>query len=448
MTKARMTKPDVVLENVVILEATFPEVPMSIDKAQLVDGDADPFFVTLPIGSVGAKSRNGRVYTRGAVDNIVEAIQQRRVGGIKGHLRDEDRAHKFDLPSLIWVGSMLSSDGTLYGKAYVPRYAEDVREYLRIAQVSNAPVGTSIYGTGTVDEMGNVTALNVESIDLAHPSRVGIPHTAAVPKITQEMMHGDTMKTDVHSKLSGMIDAYLANNGDETRDGVITRIASSSNVDVSTIAKMLSGESMPTDDVLQAFASVLGENTTLTPPVGASRGKRKSMPATEERVTQEMTDQNNVGVATPHPQKAEDFAVVAELRDELQSARRDSKVLAEIRRRLGEPEDVIGAIQALQFRVDDLKKENGELLQETIEAMVTRGVKVPTMRKLIIEMVKRTNPVTRADIEFALAKTLRESYIKEMMQEGVEEVMGETHTRPVATPSASSDDETRIHIPV
>lgn len=175
-------------EQVHALRGPYPAVPPAppIDLAALTAGDADPLFVTLPVAQVGAVSQNGRRYDRAAVEAIVRAIQAGGVDGIKGHLRDDERGHRYDLPSLYWVGATLDEDGIAWAKAYIPPREADLREHVRLAKASNAPLGTSLYGTANLAPDGTVRDLRLESIDLAHPARVGVPEAVALPHITRE----------------------------------------------------------------------------------------------------------------------------------------------------------------------------------------------------------------------------------------------------------------------
>lgn len=169
-----------------------PKVPLApgIDYEALVALDTkagdDPVFVTLPIGEVNIVSGNGRKYPVEAIESLVEAINSEKPGGIQGHLRDEDRAYEFELPSLIWVGAVIV-EGIAWGKAYIPRYASAVREYVSNCQAIKAKIATSIYGLAEM--AGNIVKrLFIESIDLAHPARAGVKTAVAVPLVTTEMV--------------------------------------------------------------------------------------------------------------------------------------------------------------------------------------------------------------------------------------------------------------------
>lgn len=177
---------EVIFENVSTLTGTYPEILVSETLlAELGEDDPDPVFITVPVGEVDASSRNGRNYNRAAVQSIVDAINDATIGQ-RGHLRDEERAYKFEVPPLVWVGATLESDGRAWGKAYVMQSAADVREYVKVAKRTGLKIGTSIYGTADIDEEGNVSNLEIESIDLAHPARLGVPQVGATPHVTRE----------------------------------------------------------------------------------------------------------------------------------------------------------------------------------------------------------------------------------------------------------------------
>lgn len=168
------------------LRGAYPKVELSEDVRSQLGEDA--LFVTLPVARVGARSRNGRTYTREAVQSIVDAVNGKRPEGRWGHLRDDERATRYDPPAIRWLAAMLDEDGVAWAKG-VPVTAE-AREHFRIAKIAGAQVGTSVYGMGRL-EGDRVIAFDLETIDLADPNRVGIPDTAAEPIVTTEMADGD-----------------------------------------------------------------------------------------------------------------------------------------------------------------------------------------------------------------------------------------------------------------
>jgi hypothetical protein len=184
-----MARIQIVFDMVSELRGKYPDVPtaVGVDATELVDGDDNPMFLTLPIGQANITSRNGWFYDGAAAEAIRDAVNRERPGGIKGHMRDDERPYRFDIPSLIWVGAMIDETGVVWGKAYIPKTAADVREYARIAKATRSKVGTSIYGTAEVVDDNRIVNLRIEQIDLAHPARVGVMTAAAEPQLTSEM---------------------------------------------------------------------------------------------------------------------------------------------------------------------------------------------------------------------------------------------------------------------
>ena len=165
----------------------YPDVPLAegvdLEALSTASGD-DPFFVTLPLLKVGAKSRNKSTGTwkQAAVERVASEINTKKPEGFPGHIRPEDRPYQYEFGKLRWVGAVVD-EGTLYGKAYVPRYANEAREYFQIAEASGSRVGTSIYGRKGKKGLEDLV---LESIDLGHTERLGYPGAAVVPQITKE----------------------------------------------------------------------------------------------------------------------------------------------------------------------------------------------------------------------------------------------------------------------
>lgn len=177
------------------LRGSFPEIPLPDGMLEQFGDDA--MFVTLPIGKVDARSRNGRTYTREAVQAIVDAVNRNKPEGRWGHLRDEDRPYTYEAPAMRWLVALMDGDGVAWAKG-VPVTAE-AREHFRIAKIAGSRVGTSIYGFGQMDG-DRVVDFELETIDLAAPDRVGIPETASQPLITKEIHDGDDDMTTIELK--------------------------------------------------------------------------------------------------------------------------------------------------------------------------------------------------------------------------------------------------------
>lgn len=165
------------------MRGAYPDIalPGDIDRAALGE---DIFFVTLPIGQAGAKSRNGRRYSRAAVEQMVAQINQQRPEGMWGHVAADEAQTRYDPPAIRWLAAALDGDGIAWGKG-LPLTAE-TREYYRLAKATNARVGTSLVAWAQMDG-SEVTALELVAVDLADPARVGVPVTAARAVISKEM---------------------------------------------------------------------------------------------------------------------------------------------------------------------------------------------------------------------------------------------------------------------
>lgn len=170
----------------------YPQVPFApdVDVDGLTEDDPEPFFVTLPVAKVNAKSKSGWVYGAAANEQLAEQVNQRKPEGRLGHMKPEDRATRYDLPAVRWLGAQVV-DGTTWVKGYVPKNRPDVREHFRLAMRSNAQAALSMYGRGSVNKHNEVVRLDLESIDIADPMRAGLP-VGARPLITANMADDDT----------------------------------------------------------------------------------------------------------------------------------------------------------------------------------------------------------------------------------------------------------------
>jgi len=182
---------------------TPPDVPLiaGVNLAELTAGDADPMFVTLPIAKADVISDNQRYYDAEFVRVLREQIRTKRPGGLRGHLRDDERASAFPLPEAHWVGEALVGD-TLWGKGYVP--SGPFREYVRRLKASGAKLATSLYGTSEFEwlpERGvwrvKPETFELESVDFAPPERAGIRDLAVVPHVTAEMAGQSEEETEM-----------------------------------------------------------------------------------------------------------------------------------------------------------------------------------------------------------------------------------------------------------
>lgn len=166
---------------------TYPDVPLApdIDLEAIRQDDPDPFFVTLPVCRVGAKSVNGLTYGLEANKQIAEQINLKKPEGGLGHIPAAEEAYRYDLPAWRAVGAQVIED-TTWAKFYVPPSRGDVREHMRLAKRTNARAGVSLWGRANINKAGEVITVDVKRVDVADPERTGLP-VANLPIITREM---------------------------------------------------------------------------------------------------------------------------------------------------------------------------------------------------------------------------------------------------------------------
>ena len=169
----------------------FPDIPIApgVDLAELKALDSDPVFVTLAVvPKVGMVSKNGLLYDEALVSSVEQQINQKRPGGIFGHLKDEDRGTAFPLPEGMWLGAKREGD-QLWAKAYIPPGA--AREHIKRLKAVGGQISTSIYGKGSYEAtekagVRRLTNFDLESLDFAPPQRAALGH-GMTPIVTSEM---------------------------------------------------------------------------------------------------------------------------------------------------------------------------------------------------------------------------------------------------------------------
>lgn len=184
------------------LRGSYPNVPIlpDIDYADLIAGDPDPLFVTLPVGKANVVSGNKRFYDAAWLQELERQIVELRPIGLMGHLSDAQRATEFPQESLHWVGAM-AVDNVLWGKAYLAPNGP-AKERLKRYKASGKSIATSIdaLASGTWDESiqayrMDAKTLKLGQIDLAPSDRAGVGALARVPMLTTEM--AETHTTEV-----------------------------------------------------------------------------------------------------------------------------------------------------------------------------------------------------------------------------------------------------------
>lgn len=178
----------------------YPDVPIAegVNLEELKETDATPFFVTLPVvPEVGAISKNGLLYDDALVSSIEKQINDKKPGGIFGHLKDEERSTAFPLPSGMWVGARREGN-TLWAKAYIP--PGEARSYIRQLKAVGGQIATSIYGDSggwekVKDGVKRPKNFKLESLDFAPPERAALG-VGSTPIVTSELEQPNPGKDD------------------------------------------------------------------------------------------------------------------------------------------------------------------------------------------------------------------------------------------------------------
>lgn len=177
------------------LRGAYPNVPIAVDVdyAALIAGDAEPTFLTIPIGKANVKSGNNRYYDEAWLQELYRQTLDLKPVGIMGHLSAKQRETEFPPEAVHWVGAVIEQ-GTLWGKGYVP--PGEARDRIKRYKAQGKSIATSIdmgYAEGTWDEslkayrMDHKT-MRLAQIDIAPTDRAGIPELARVPMFTAEMV--------------------------------------------------------------------------------------------------------------------------------------------------------------------------------------------------------------------------------------------------------------------
>lgn len=175
------------------LRGSYPTVAIAadVDYAALTAGDANPVFLTIPIGKANVTSGNKRHYDDAFVLELERQTLANKPVGLMGHLSEAERATAFPPEAIHWVGAQREGD-TLWGKGYIPPGA--VRERINRYKAQGKSLATSIdaHAEGIWDESlkahrMSAASLRLHQIDIAPADRAGIPDLAAIPILTTEM---------------------------------------------------------------------------------------------------------------------------------------------------------------------------------------------------------------------------------------------------------------------
>lgn len=206
------------------LKGGYPDIALPSDVTE----GKDEVFVVLPVGAFNAESLNGHTYSQSAMTDMLNQINERRPESNWGHLSDKEIGLRYNNPPMRWLAAV-EQDGVIYAKGRA--LTEEARTYYKRAKMDNARVGTSLFAWAELED-DTVVHMDLITIDLADPARVGVPLTAAKPEvITTEMVakSGEEMQEEqirkilelqegdsIETALAAVLEAKKAN---ETRLG-------------------------------------------------------------------------------------------------------------------------------------------------------------------------------------------------------------------------------------
>ena len=371
------------------MRGTPPDVPYApgVNFDELVKGDESPMFVTLKVGAVGAESRNktasgkARWYPAEVENVVVRTVEESKVTGIRGHLRDDERAYAN--PPAVWraVGAKIDESKQTWVKFYVFPTATEVREEIRTAKATNAPIGLSRYATGFVNsETGAVDAESyvLEGFDFVHPARVGILNAAHVPFVTSESEQ-------------------------EADDPEIIE-----NEHLTEATDDITEEEKPMPDGMIAITEAeAARDKAVKEAVNEARTADRKLIG---ELSQSNTELNN---------KLTDYTAVMEL--------------------LGNPQYPHVELQNRLSEIASLERENAQLLEGYIAAETAKKVAIESVRPVVESIVKEAKPATRSAVDTKLSAVLERPEFKELLKNQVKQEMGPNQNPANTEPS---DDTT------
>lgn len=185
------------------------ETYAEVDVPLLTRGDDDPFYIVLPIARVGEVSGNDLYYDESLVDALAE--QLKGLGGIRGHIPDEQRSTAYPISDVHWVGHRRVGE-TLWAKGYIP--PGETREDIRRIKARRGKLSTSIYGSGVPvrDESGHRRLMYpvFEQVDLAPAARAAVNLGGEFEIVSEMQGEKQSMETNsIQTTLAEMDDNAL-----------------------------------------------------------------------------------------------------------------------------------------------------------------------------------------------------------------------------------------------
>lgn len=338
------------------------KLPDDIDMAAIQASGMK--FVTLPIGQVDARSRNGRNYRRKAYEEMVDQVNTKRPEGGWGHIKDENMGTEYAPPAIRWLRAEMDKNGTIWGKG-LP-LTQEANQYFELARATNSRVGTSLHAWVTVEGEDDVTGMELIRLDLADPARVGVPMTAAQPHLSTEMQNqeGDPSRTDGSASTGQSAVEQGGENGSETPN---PQESSTSQVQEITV---------PDASAQERVTELERERRTMSEQLAAAEKQTRQL-------SRELEDAKDV------------YRVLG------------LNPTAEM--------DVVKAARTFKEQYDDMVAENTSLIGDSIASQVKEKVAVESVQPIITKMVIDQKPATRKALTRAIEQVLGDAVVKELI---------------------------------
>lgn len=354
------------------------ELPKDVNLAELnAIYDNDPVFTTLPIGQFEARSRNGRKYRKSAMLSMLNQVNARKPEGMRGHLDDHEMGTRYDDPQIRWLKAQTQSD-IVFGKLIA--LTPESRRYYKVAKATNAVVGTSLFAYATM-EGDEVVDLELITIDMADPARVGVLMTAAKPLVTNEMTD------EVSTLLSEQTETKPEEIMPDTTVGMVT-----------------TGEAELQQQRLKLENAIADRDKSIRdmqPFVDDAKKLRSELKLAEDApLTTAVIEMNNM---------------LAELQTLF-----GVKGYAEIRR----------SAREMKAERDTLAAENAALLGHSMDAIIEQKVKLPTARPIIKTLIEQRRPTTNAALQASVEEVFALPQVTGLLALELQQTMGEAQKPP------------------
>jgi len=182
--------------------SAYPKIALPSD---IVEGSGE-MFITLPVAAFDAESLNGHTYLESSVRDMLNQINDRRPESNWGHIPDHEFSTRYGAPPVRWLAAV-EQGGTIFARGRV--LTDEARTYYARADMDKARVGTSLFAWVEMED-DRVMHMDLITIDLADPARVGVPLTAARAAVNVTEMSKVKQEAGAEEMLEAKVRELLA----------------------------------------------------------------------------------------------------------------------------------------------------------------------------------------------------------------------------------------------